>query len=226
MRKYLILLSLFTTLSSWAQDTTSVYSDSVELTGKLNSKATSVVFEDVMYNGSPVSGTIKPNIAVSKYRIDISGKSQKLSGVVYIRQYKKALDLSYMGGSIKGEIKNPVVGGAHKWDVAFINETIQGAVVYNAAGTKASFDLTSASYKVSGQIRRKVGAIIYNLSVNGKSIKGTIKENLVGKGSYNLVLDHLSENELALFFVIESMRIIETDLESIKDFQNDGDDHL
>jgi len=226
MRKYLILLSLLATLSCWAQDTTSVNSDFVELTGELNSKATSVVFENVMYDGNLVSGTIKPNISVSKYRIDISGKSQNLSGMVYIRQYKKALELSYMGKTIQGEIKNPVAGGAHKWDVVFVNETIKGAVIYNAAGTKATFELASTSYKVSGQIKRKVGVVIYDLDINGKSIKGTIKEHLMGKGSYHLVLDHLSENELALFFVIESMRIVETDLESIRDFQDDDDDHL
>ncbi|UTW66305.1 hypothetical protein KFE94_16890 [bacterium SCSIO 12643] len=226
MRNYIILLFLFVTVSIWAQDTNIVNIDSVTLTGTLNSKTTSIVFENVMYDGKPVSGTIKPNIAVSKYHIDISGKTNQLSGVVYIRDYKRALDLSYGGQSIKGEIKQAVASGARKWNVEFLNETIQGAVVYNAAGTKATFDLSSRSYNVSGQIKRKVGAVIYNLTINEKSVKGVIKEGVVGKEYYNLVLDHLSENELVLFFTIESMRVIEEDLESIEDFQNGDDDHL
>lgn len=226
MKKYLILPFLFVSIITWAQDTISVHADSVMLTGDLNSKATSIVFENVMYNGKPVAGIIKPNIAVSKYHIDISGKAQQLSGLVYIRANKRALALSYGDQTIKGEIKHPLANDTHKWDVEFLNETIQGMVTHNVVGTRATFELSSDSYKVSGQIKRKVGAVIYNLKINEKSVKGVIKENVVGKERYTLVLDHLTENELALFFVIESMRIIEEDLESIEDFQKDDDDHL
>lgn len=228
MKKNLLVVSLSFFLipyTSVAQDTSQVSIDSINLTGITKSKATAMVFESIIYNGVPVKGILKPNALGSKYHLDIEGNGKSMTGLIYTKEFKRVLDLSFQEKAITGEIKLPVAGSAHKWNVNFLNDQITGAVVYNLAETKATFDLTSKEYKVTGQIKEKVSSVTYNLKINGKSVKGVIKQ-APNKQKYSLVLDHLNENELALFFLIESIRMIDEDIEDVEDFQNNSKNNL
>lgn len=223
MKKYTFILSLICFLFpylSTAQDTTQVGVDSVNLTGVVKSKPMYMVFENVIYNGVPVKGELKPNLAVSKYHVNIAGNGKTMSGVIYTKELKNVLEISFQDKTISGGIKNPLAGGAYKWDVHFLDAQITGNVQYNLAQTKATFELTSSAYEVTGQVKDRVTAISYNLKINGKSVKGTIKKQTPSKQQFNLVLDHLNEDEFALFFLIESMRMIKVNMEDIEDFQN------
>lgn len=203
-----------------SQDTNQVSSDSVNLKGTIKSKSTYLVFDHLIYNGTPIKGELKPNLLGTKYHVSFEGNHKVMEGFIYTKEYKKSVDLSFQEKNIKGDIKTALTGGTHKWEVDYLGEQLTGEVRYNVQKTKATFDLKSKGYVVTGQIKQRDLSVIYALKINGKSVKGTIKDQIPNNQKYTLVLNGLNENELALFFLIESIRVIDQDMEDNDDFQN------
>jgi hypothetical protein len=215
-----ILLALFIGLNLSAQDTTSVQQSADTLAGEAKNYATKIVFKNMMYKEIPISGLLKPNMSMTKYQVDISGNGLALTGIINSKELKTSFDLSFDGQPITGEMKLPLAGENYKWNVSFLNSDITGGIKLNVMHTKATFNLKSDKYNVTGEVKDKTTSVYYNININGKSIKGKIKTQMDHDLTYKLSLDHLKEDELALFFLIESIRIIALDKESADKFQN------
>ena len=221
MTKYLILLfGLTLGLALNAQDTTSVQQSADTLIGEAKNSATKIVFKNMMYKEIPISGLLKPNMSMTKYQVDISGNGLALTGIINSKELKTSFDLSFDGKPITGEMKMPLAGDNYKWNVSFLNSDVTGGIKLNITHTKAIFNLKSDKFNVTGEIKDKVNTVYYNIKINGKAVKGKIKTQIDKDLTYKLSLDHLNEDELALFFLIESIRIIALDKESADKFQN------
>ena len=205
-----------------AQDTTSVQQSADTLAGEAKNYAMKIVFKNMMYKEIPISGLLKPNMSMTKYQIDISGNGLALTGIINSKELKTSFDLSFDGKPITGEMKMPLAGENYKWNVSFLNSDITGGIKLNVMHTKAAFNLKSDKYNVTGDVKDKTTSVYYNININGKSVKGKIKTQMDSDLTYKLSLDHLNEDELALFFLIESIRIIALDKESADKFQNGG----
>lgn len=219
-RYFTILIALAIGFNLYAQDTTSVQQSTDTLTGAAKHYAMKIVFKNMMYKETPVSGLLKPNMSMTKYQVDISGNGLALTGMVNSKELKTSFDLSFDGKPITGEMKMPLAGDNYKWNVDFLNSNITGGIKLNITHTKAAFNLKSDKYNVTGEVKDKTNSVYYNIKINGKSVKGKIKTQLDHDLTYNLTLDNLNKDELALFFLIESIRIIALDKESADEFQN------
>jgi hypothetical protein len=209
-------------LNLLAQDTTAVNSQMYQLTGEVKNSAMVATFKNMTYKDVSVSGEIKPNLSSTKYQISISGNDNVLKGDIGTRELKWTLNLDFNGIPITGEMKIPLAGESYKWNVIFLGNEISGGIKNNISHTKTTFNLQSENMLVTGEIKEKLTSVAYSLKINGKSVKGTVKTQMGKDLTYKLELDHLNKEELAMFFLIESMRIISLDLEATDKFQNGG----
>lgn len=221
MNKYTALFgALFLVFNLSAQDTTSVRQTTDKLEGEVEYKAMEIVFNKMTYKDVSISGVLKPNMSMTKYQVDISSGTLSLKGLIISKELKTSFDLSFDGKPITGEMKIPLAGDNYKWNVDFLNSKITGGIKLNLSHTKATFNLNSPKYVVTGEIKDKVNTVYYELEINGKPVRGKIKNQVNNDLTYNLALDHLSEDEVALLFLIESIRIIALDKEKADKFQN------
>tara|TARA_R110002050_G_scaffold300786_1_gene472700 strand:+ start:38623 stop:39324 length:702 start_codon:yes stop_codon:yes gene_type:complete len=214
-----LILGLFG-LNLSAQDTTSVNQSNDSIEGKVELNAITIKFNNMVYKDIPISGVLKPNMSMTKYQVDITGKALSLNGIIHTKELKTVFELTFDGKPITGEMKIPLAGENYKWNVDFLNSSITGGIKLNLAHTKATFNLKSPKYNVTGEIKDKGVTVFYDIKINDKSVKGKIKNQINNDLTYKLSLDHLNKEEITLFFLIESVRLIALDKESADKFQN------
>ena len=213
------LLILIPGINLIAQDTIGGSQvDRVE--GQAKNGTMSITFKNMVYNDIPVSGEIKPNLSSTTYSVNISGNENVLKGIIATKELKWIIDLDFNGEKISGEMKIPLTGENYKWDVNFLGNEITGGIKLNLTHTKSTVNLQSKNMVVTGELKEKLTSVGYNLKVNGKPIKGTIKSQVDGDLTYKLELDHLNQKEIAMFYLIETMRIIALNKEATDKFQN------
>lgn len=191
-----------------------------DISGIVNSKTSTIFFEDFAYNDTHFNGEIHSNIAGSKYTVKLKNGQESLEGVITDKFAKFKLNLSYKGNIISGEIKQSTNDTKDRWDVLFMGKSLNGTVYYNPLKTVSTYELNYGESKIEGTISQHMNKLVYDLRFDAKKLTGSMSYNVsTVKHTYELNTEDLSEDEFLVFFLIESIKLLNEHINDIEEFQ-------
>ncbi|WP_152286015.1 hypothetical protein [Flavicella marina] len=194
---------------------------SQEITGIVNTKTTTIHFEDFGYGDARFNGEIHSNFTGSKYTVNLKSDSGELSGIIKDKFSKFHVDLKSPFGKIEGKIDRAPNHTNDLWDIQVQGKKLVGKVTHNMMGTEDTYELNFDNKKITGSVHSKGTGLAYDLMFGEKKITGKMKYNVsTVKHTYSLSGTDLTPEEFNTFLFIECVKLINEYINDIDEFQN------